>query len=113
MPFIRNYNEGMKILTEIDKGTCKNTCKTIWIRNLKYALKTKTNPLALNPKQRKNITKKINSISLKKNTTKKYTTRKSPPYSANKNCNKIMIGNDGKKYISKANKNNICSWKKI
>lgn len=45
MPFISNYNGAMKILGEIGTGTCKETCKTTWIRNIKYALKTKTNPL--------------------------------------------------------------------
>jgi hypothetical protein len=44
---------------------------------------------------------------------KKYKNRKSPPYPANENCNKKMKGNDGNMYISKPNKNNVCSWKKI
>ena len=101
MPFIKSYNGAMQILAGIGNGTCKDRCKTIWIRNLKYALKTKTNPLALNKTQRKNS-----------KTLKKYKNRKSPPYSANENCNKTMVGNDGNNYISKPNKNNICSWKK-
>jgi hypothetical protein len=106
-------------LSQIGTGTCKGSCKTIWIRNLKYALKTKTNPLGLTKTQRKTMTEKIRCVS-KKNainehskTLKKYKTRKSPPYPANENCNKKMKGNDGNMYISKANKNNICSWKKI
>lgn len=37
--------------------------KKIWIRNIKYALKTKTNPLALNKTQRKIITEKIKNVS--------------------------------------------------
>lgn len=119
MPFISNYDGAMKILTEIENETCKGSCKTTWIRNLKYALKTKTNPLALNKKQRKNMTEKLKSVSGRntKNqhsmTLKKYKNRKSPPYPANENCNKKMIGNDGNLYISKPNINNICSWKKI
>ena len=119
MPFIINYNGAMKILSERGNGTCKKTCKTIWIRNIKYALKTQTNPLALNKKQRKNMTEKIKSVSGKNainqhsKTLKKYQNRKSPPYPANENCNKKMVGNDGKNYISKPNKNNICSWKKV
>lgn len=119
MPFIGTYNGAMKILSEIGTGTCKGNCKSTWIRNLKYALKTKTNPLGLNEKQRKNMTEKIKSVSDRNainnhsKTLKKYKNRKSPPYPANENCNKIMIGNDGNMYISKPNKNNICSWKKI
>jgi hypothetical protein len=119
MPFIHNYNGSMKILSEIGTGTCKGNCKTIWMRNIRYALKTKTNPLGLNKQQRKNITEKMKSISGRNSinehskTLKKYKNRKSPPYPANKNCNKKMKGSDGNMYISKPNKNNICSWKKI
>jgi hypothetical protein len=119
MPFIYSYNGAMKRLSEIGNGTCKEGCKTSWIRNLKYALKTKTNPLGLNKTQRKTLTEKIKSVSGKnainnhKKTLKKYKNRKSPPYPANENCNKKMVGNDGNNYISKANKNNVCSWKKI
>ena len=119
MPFIKNYNGAMQILAEIGNRTCKESCKTIWMRNLKYALKTKTNPLGLNKTQRKNMTEKMKSVSGKNainnhsKTLKKYKNRKSPPYPANENCNKTMVGNDGNNYISKPNKNNICSWKKI
>ena len=119
MPFISNYNGAMQILSEIGTGTCKGSCKSIWIRNIKYALKTKTNPLGLNKQERKNITEKIKSVSGRnaiKNhskTLKKYKNRKSPHYPANEYCGKQMKGNDGYMYISKLNKNNICSWKKI
>ena len=119
MPFISNYNGAMQILSGIGNGTCKGNCKSIWIRNIRYALKTKTNPLNLNKQQRKNITEKIKSVSGKnainkhRKTLKKYQNRKSPPYPANENCNKTMVGNDGNNYISKSNKNNICSWKKV
>jgi len=119
MPFISNYNGAMKILTEIGTGTCNGTCKSVWIRNIKYALKTKTNPLGLNKQQRKKITEKIknvsgkNSINKHSKTLKKYKNRSSPPYPANENCSKTMKGNDGNMYISKPNKNNVCSWKKL
>lgn len=116
MPFIKSYNGAMQILSSIGNGNCKGSCKTIWIRNIKYALKTKTNPLRLTKTQRKNMTEKIKSfsgINNHKKTLKKYKNRQSPPYPANENCNKTMVGNDGNNYISKANKNNVCSWKKI
>ena len=119
MPFIHSYNGAMKILSEIGTGKFKGTCKSVWIRNIKYALKTKTNPLGLNKQQRKIMTEKIKSVSGKdainqhSKTLKKYKNRLSPPYPANENCNKTMKGNDGKMYISQPNKNNICSWKKI
>jgi hypothetical protein len=119
MPFIKNYNGAMKILAEIGTGTCNGRCKSDWIRSIRYALKTKTNPLNLSKKERKQLTEKIKNVS-KKNainehskTLKKYKNRKSPPYSANKNCGKKMKGNDGNMYESKPNKNNVCTWKKI
>lgn len=119
MPFIHNYNGAMQILASMGTGTCKGTCKTVWIRNFKYALKSKSNPLGLNKDQRKNLTEKIKSVSGRNamnnhsKTLKKYTSRKSPPYPANDNCNKKMKGNDGNMYISKPNKAKICSWKKV
>jgi len=119
MAFIRSYNGAMQVLAEIGTGTCNGRCKTTWIRNFRYALKTKTNPLALTKKQRQNMTEKLknvsgkNSINQHSKTLKKYRNRKSPPYPANENCNKQMVGNDGKYYISEPNVHNICSWKKI
>jgi hypothetical protein len=46
-------------------------------------------------------------------TTKKYLTRPSPPYPANKCCGKTMTGNDGSKYIAAQNAFGICAWKKV
>jgi hypothetical protein len=108
----------MSVLASIGNGKCSGSCKSIWIRNIRYALKTKTNPLKLTKIQRKHITEKVKSLSGKNAvnnhsaTLKKYKTRNSPPYPANKNCNKTMKGNDGKNYISTPNKNGVCSWKK-
>ena len=115
MPFIRSYNGAMKLLSEIGTGTCKGRCKTIWTRNLRYALKTKTNPLALTNKQRQNMTEKLNNVSGQQHskTLKKYKNRRSPPYPANENCNKKMVGNDGNLYISSPNINKVCSWHRV
>jgi hypothetical protein len=66
----------------------------------------------------KKLRKKPRQISMKEirnkhsKTLKKYKTRKSPPYPADINCNKKMLGNDGNMYISTQNKNYICTWKK-
>ena len=45
--------------------------------------------------------------------TKKYKTRDSPPYSAMDCKGAKLLGNDGKQYISKADKNGIYKWVKI
>jgi hypothetical protein len=63
MPFLRNYKEAMKLLSDIEKGKCSGTCKSSWIRNLKYALKTKTNPLKLTTEERKTMTSTIKNVS--------------------------------------------------
>lgn len=117
MPFIHSYNGAMRVLSSIGTGKCQGKCKQSWIRNFRYALKSKKNPLKLNKTQRKSLTEKINSLSKKNSvnnhskTLKKYKSRNSPPYPANQNCNKIMKGNDNQMYISLPNKNGVCSWK--
>ena len=114
MPFIHTYNGAMNQLKSIEKGTCMGRCKTSWIRNFRYALKTKTNPLKLTSVQRKTLKAKIEAVSKRnpQRTSKKYVTRKSPPYSAAQYCGKKMEGNDGQMYESRANKNGVCAWKK-
>jgi len=122
MPFV-DKKGAMKLLKEIENGKCAGECRAIWMRNIKYALKTETNPLKLTKTEREKMLKMIEKISGKKSkkkeksgkklTLKKYRNRKSPPYPANDYCNKRKKGNDGLMYISKPNKNKVCSWKKI
>ena len=122
MPFV-DKKGAMKLLKEIENGKCAGDCRSIWMRNIKYALKTETNPLKLTKTEREKMLKMIEKISGKKSkkkeksgkklTLKKYRNRKSPPYPANDYCNKRKKGNDGLMYISKPNKNKVCSWKKI
>jgi hypothetical protein len=122
MPFV-DKKGAMKLLKEIENGKCAGECRSIWMRNIKYALKTETNPLKLTKTEREKFLKMIEKISGKKSkkkeksgkklTLKKYRNRKSPPYPANDYCNKRKKGNDGLMYISKPNKNKVCSWKKV
>jgi hypothetical protein len=122
MPFV-DKKGAMKLLKEIENGKCAGECRAIWMRNIKYALKTETNPLKLTKTEREKMIKMIEKISGKKTkkkeksgkklTLKKYRNRKSPPYPANDYCNKKKKGNDGFMYISKPNKNKVCSWKKL
>jgi len=113
MTFISTYHEAMQIANEMDNGKCSGRCRTTWMRNLKYALTAKTNPLALTKVQRKNLTENLHNRKKRPKTLKKYTMRKSPPYPANDYCNQQMVGNDGQLYISRADKRGICSWKKL
>lgn len=43
-------------------------------------------------------------------TTKKYTSRDSPPYPANQCCSQTKKGNDGLMYVSKRNSSGVCTW---
>ena len=46
-------------------------------------------------------------------TTKKYSTRPSPPYPANECKHYHMFGNDGNRYHSVGNKNGVYTWKRV
>jgi hypothetical protein len=116
MGFIGSYNGAMRQLQSIENGNCSGECKSSWMRNLKYALKTKTNPLGLTQKQKNTMNTTIKRLSKRgptKRTTKKYESRPSPPYGANDYCGKKMKGNDGNIYESRESKSGSCSWKKI
>ncbi len=63
MAFISTYNGAMRLLNSIGTGKCSGRCKKLWIRNFRYALKTKTNPLKLTSSQRKSLTKRIKEVS--------------------------------------------------
>lgn len=44
---------------------------------------------------------------------KKYMDRPSPPFPANECCGQTKVGNDGAMYVSRADKNGRCAWKKL
>ncbi len=52
-------------------------------------------------------------MSCKQSTSKKYTTRPSPPFPANSCPNMTKMGNDGQMYKSIANRNNVYQWKLV
>lgn len=49
-------------------------------------------------------------MSCSRQTSKKYTSRSSPPYPANKCCGQTKKGNDGSMYVSTRNRSGVCSW---
>jgi len=73
------------------------------------SLKKKLSPKKSSPK--KSSPKKSNPSDCVIQTSKKYTTRKSPPYPANKCRGKILRGNDGNMYRSASNINGIYTWR--
>jgi len=59
------------------------------------------------------VHKRINHTKCVMQTTKKYLSRSSPPYPANKCCGKTMTGNDGAQYIAAQKVSGMCAWKKV
>jgi hypothetical protein len=116
MPFI-NKKEAFELLDKMETGSCVERCRQVWLRNIGYALKTKTNPLHLTKAEHKRMTMKVKSVKQRKKgdtkkVDKKYATRDSPPYPANEHCGETKKGNDGKLYTSVADKNKVCRWKR-
>jgi hypothetical protein len=74
MPFIEK-KEAFVILDEMKDGKCKGSCRQVWLRNIGYALKTKSNPLNLTSIEHKRMTKKMREIKNKKTTTSKKTNK--------------------------------------
>lgn len=119
MPFI-NKKQAFEILDMMAAGTCKGSCRSTWLRNIQYALKTETNPLGLTAAEKKRMLKKVEEVKQSKskkpaNKTRKvdtkYSSRPSPPYPANEHCGETMKGNDGRMYTSVPDKNKVCRWK--
>ena len=64
-------------------------------------------------KAEKKVEKKVEKKSCTRQTSKKYSDRSSPPFPANECCDQEMVGNDGTMYVSRADKNGRCAWKKV
>ena len=75
MPFV-DKKGAMKLLKEIENGKCAGNCRAIWMRNIKYALKTETNPLKLTKTEREKMLKMIEKISGKKSKKKEKSGKK-------------------------------------
>ena len=63
------------------------------------------------PKEKKSADKKSRGCT--RQNAKKYMDRPSPPVPANECCDQEMVGNDGSMYVSRADKNGRCAWKKL
>jgi hypothetical protein len=107
---LNDKTHAKRMLKRIGTGSCAGKCRSIWLREIRYALKSKTNSLNLNAKEKKEFKTKLEALKGGKLATKKYTKRTSPPFPANDFCGKKKKGNDGKMYLSKPNKNGICRW---
>lgn len=116
MPFI-NKTTAFQLLESMRKGTCADSCRQVWLRNIQYALKTPTNPLKLTSDERKRMMSKLEEVkrprrrtTTQKKTDNKYLARPSPPLPANEHCGETRKGNDGQLYVSTPDKRKVCRW---
>jgi hypothetical protein len=82
-------------------------------RTRKQAAQSKKHSQARQRKYWNSVHKRNKGSRCVMQTTKKYLSRPSPPYPANKCCGMKKIGNDGVKYIAEPNVAGICAWKKV
>jgi hypothetical protein len=94
----------------------------------KSVKRNKSNPKKTRVKSMKKVKPRVKSVSKAKpkvksvsksdsgcveQFTKKYQERPSPAYPANKCCGESKRGKDGMMYESRADKNGVCTWKKV
>jgi hypothetical protein len=110
MGFIHSFGAAKQLLQGMKKGTCHGRCRTGWLRNIKYAMKTKSNPLKLTSEQKKELKAMIKDISGKRIQPK---LRLGPSKSAVGRCGRKIRGKDGEMYISIQRKSSrLCKWVK-
>lgn len=61
MPFI-NKRQAFTLLNQMEKGTCVDRCRQVWLRNIQYALKTNSNPLKLTAAEKKRMTRRVKEV---------------------------------------------------
>lgn len=105
-----SYGGAMKLLRSIQIGTISGLGRSVYVKQIKSALKSKENPLYLTATERKKLTAELKSLSGKRIPPKG--PRPSPTVSATLYCGKKKRGNDGNMYFSKPNKNGVCRWVK-
>ena len=65
MPFIRKKG-AFRLLESMKKGKCVGSCRKDWLRNIGYALKSRTNPLNLTKSEHKKLANKIKDVKKRK-----------------------------------------------
>ncbi len=98
MAFIHSFGGAVMVLRSIKTGRCAGRCRSGWLKTIKYAIKTKTNPLKLTGEQRKELNSMIKEISGKRIPKIVILT---PKFNPHKYCGQRKRGRDGEMYISK------------
>jgi hypothetical protein len=82
-------------------------------KKVKKASKSKKVKKASKSKSANKVKKASKSRGCVRQFSKKYTSRKSPPYPANECCGMVKRGNNGLDWLSKRASNGVCRWKPL
>ncbi len=112
MGFIHSFGSAKQILQSIKKGTCVNTCRSSWLKNIKYAIKSSSNPLNLTKEEKKELNDMIKDISGKRiKPSQKVLIRRAITYNPKSYSYKKKRGKDGVMYISLPDSKGKFHWK--
>jgi hypothetical protein len=96
------------------KQARKSTSSTKKRKNKSKSSKKSKSKSKMTPKQMKKLFEAglhpKRPKSCRKQFSKKYTSRKSPPYPANECCGHYITGNNGQEWVSKRASNGVCKW---
>jgi hypothetical protein len=69
MGFIRKGG-AFQLLNAMMTGKCAGKCRSVWLRNIQYALKAKSNPLKLTAAEKQRMTAKVREVKAHRGTRK-------------------------------------------
>ena len=108
------------MLGKYQKKSVKQSSKKPKVKSVKKLVKPKVKSVKKSVKPKlKSVKKSVKKESVSSDSgcveqfTKKYQERPSPAYPANKCCGELKRGKDGLMYESRADKNGVCTWKKV
>lgn len=114
-------NQKKSVKKEPKKPKVKSVKKSVKRKNksVKKSVKGKVKSASKSKPKVKSVKKSVKESASKSGSgcveqfTKKYQERPSPAYPANKCCGESKRGKDGFMYESRADKNGVCTWKKV
>jgi hypothetical protein len=69
MGFIRK-GMAFQLLNSMETGKCAGKCRSVWLRNIQFALKAKSNPLNLTAAEKRRMTAKVREVKAYRGTRK-------------------------------------------
>ncbi len=112
MGFIHSFGSAKQTLQSIKKGTCVDSCRSSWLKHIKYALKTSSNPLKLTKEEKKELNDMIKDISGKRiKPSQKVLIRRAITSNPKSFSYKKKRGKDGVMYISLPDSKGKFHWK--